>query len=205
MADLDRWERTQGGKAREAGENEILRKDFDGIGWARNHKSEFDELIANARKKRESPAPAPAKMEGESEAAKDGEKEETSEQPVTTNGVTREDEHTPIPQTTAEPTALAAIPAQPRTPKHNELVSRPVSPVPGFNLSRSIHEGTPVDDTIRHQPNPQLEHGTETNRETDAVEVPAETMFHHESRVVKKPMFELPKDPVVDTEMSGVK
>lgn len=57
LADLDRWEKTLGGRSRDGGAstevNEVMKKDFDGAGWAKTHKSDFDDLIANARRKRE--------------------------------------------------------------------------------------------------------------------------------------------------------
>ena len=53
LRELDEWEQTQGGKAGSK-ESKIMRKDFDGDGHARLHKSDFDDLIAQARKARTS-------------------------------------------------------------------------------------------------------------------------------------------------------
>jgi E3 ubiquitin-protein ligase RAD18 len=56
LQELDEWENTQGGKAHSK-DDRIMRKDFDGNGHARSHKSDFDDLIARARQKRAVPKP----------------------------------------------------------------------------------------------------------------------------------------------------
>lgn len=50
LKELDGWERTQGGSANNK-ESHIMRKDFDGQNHAATHKSQFDDLIANARRR----------------------------------------------------------------------------------------------------------------------------------------------------------
>jgi E3 ubiquitin-protein ligase RAD18 len=50
LRELDEWERTQGGSANTK-ESHVMRKDFDGHGHATAHKNQFDDLIANARKR----------------------------------------------------------------------------------------------------------------------------------------------------------
>jgi E3 ubiquitin-protein ligase RAD18 len=67
LKDLDRWERTQGAGAREVTSKEYI-KEVDSNGWAKSHKSDFDELIANARRKRQSPETTAPKGEGTQEA-----------------------------------------------------------------------------------------------------------------------------------------
>ncbi|EMC91958.1 hypothetical protein BAUCODRAFT_52670, partial [Baudoinia panamericana UAMH 10762] len=55
LHDLDTWERTQGGKASTANgglANGVMRKDFDGVGWASNHRDDFSRLIADAKRKK---------------------------------------------------------------------------------------------------------------------------------------------------------
>lgn len=54
LRELDEWENTQGGRA-EIKESKMMRKDFDGTGYAKSHKSDFDDLIAKAREKRGAP------------------------------------------------------------------------------------------------------------------------------------------------------
>jgi E3 ubiquitin-protein ligase RAD18 len=51
VRELEEWENTQGGRA-DTKESKVMRKDFDGNGYAKFHKSDFDDLIAQARKKR---------------------------------------------------------------------------------------------------------------------------------------------------------
>lgn len=54
VKELEEWENTQGGRA-DIRESKVMRKDFDGNGYAKSHKSDFDDLIAQARKKRIAP------------------------------------------------------------------------------------------------------------------------------------------------------
>ncbi|KAK6436236.1 E3 ubiquitin-protein ligase rad18 [Oleoguttula sp. CCFEE 5521] len=83
MRDLETWERTQGGKAHvPAMSSSVMRKDFDGADWANSNKDDFSRLIADARKKRASPASGAATLEpstGPAEVAIDG--------PASTNAV----------------------------------------------------------------------------------------------------------------------
>ncbi|KAJ9644502.1 E3 ubiquitin-protein ligase rad18 [Coniosporium apollinis] len=54
LAELETWERTQGGSAPNAGAAPagVMRKEFDGQAWARSNHDHFEDLIAQARKKR---------------------------------------------------------------------------------------------------------------------------------------------------------
>ena len=54
LKELEEWEQTQGGRA-DMRESKIMKKDFDVEGHAKSHKSNFDDLIAQARQKRGSP------------------------------------------------------------------------------------------------------------------------------------------------------
>lgn len=61
LHDLDTWERTQGGRAPNTQNvlvNGVMRKDFDGAGWASKNKDEFSRLIADAKRKKNIPAAA---------------------------------------------------------------------------------------------------------------------------------------------------
>lgn len=54
LQELDVWERSQGGHAPNqggalGGGNSVMRKDFDGAGWAANHDVNFKQLISSAR------------------------------------------------------------------------------------------------------------------------------------------------------------
>jgi E3 ubiquitin-protein ligase RAD18 len=63
LHDLDTWERTQGGRAPAPNQSYgIMRKDFDGDGWANKNKVDFSRLIADARRKKTT-APASPEVE----------------------------------------------------------------------------------------------------------------------------------------------
>jgi E3 ubiquitin-protein ligase RAD18 len=55
LKDLDTWERTQGGRAPMPNglSTNVMRKDFDGAAYSRNHQDEFSKLIEEARRKRQ--------------------------------------------------------------------------------------------------------------------------------------------------------
>jgi len=60
LQDLDTWERTQGGRAPATNQGYgIMRKDFDGDGWANKNKVDFARLIADAKRKKATAATAP--------------------------------------------------------------------------------------------------------------------------------------------------
>ena len=63
LQDLDVWERSQGGLAGNGngssdGVGTVMKKDFDGAAWASNHDTDFQRLIAQARRKSAAP-PSP--------------------------------------------------------------------------------------------------------------------------------------------------
>lgn len=74
LAELDKWERSQGGLSQNGGvdNSAIMKKDFDGQAWAAKNKADFDSLIKQAREKR-------AKA---SEAAKEAETEKDEGSPL---------------------------------------------------------------------------------------------------------------------------
>jgi E3 ubiquitin-protein ligase RAD18 len=83
LQDLDTWERTQGGRAPVTNQGYgIMRKDFDGDGWANKNKVDFARLIADAKRKKATAAPEPDKKEGD-----DGPRAPESEQDRLTDAV----------------------------------------------------------------------------------------------------------------------
>jgi E3 ubiquitin-protein ligase RAD18 len=66
VKELEEWENTQGGRA-DSKENKIMKKDFDGNGYAKSHKTDFDDLIAKARAKRSAPKSEEAKDTSQTE------------------------------------------------------------------------------------------------------------------------------------------
>lgn len=104
LHDLDIWERTQGGKAPTTNQGYgIMRKDFDGNGWANKNKDDFSKLIADARRKKATTPAAP-------------QPEQEGEQPVSTlnNEAKGEIKNSIIPSTSA-PTDGSA----PEQPTHD--------------------------------------------------------------------------------------
>ena len=78
LQDLDTWERTQGGRAPVTNQGYgIMRKDFDGDGWANKNKVDFARLIADAKRKK---ATAAAASEGDKKEGDDGPRAPESEQ-----------------------------------------------------------------------------------------------------------------------------
>lgn len=65
LQDLDVWERTQGtlAPASAGSGGSLMRKDFDGAAWAASHHSDFQTLIADARRKQPGPASTSAQTE----------------------------------------------------------------------------------------------------------------------------------------------
>ena len=58
LKELDAWEKSQGGRsvhenrASSEGKTEVMDKDFDGKGWVKKNKNDFDDLIRRARENR---------------------------------------------------------------------------------------------------------------------------------------------------------
>ena len=84
LQDLDTWERSQGGLAPTSSSstssgNAVMRKDFDGAAWATNHNSDFQQLIANARRQKRPPNAPDDSPDTMSEAQGDQKTMESSE------------------------------------------------------------------------------------------------------------------------------
>lgn len=113
LQDLDTWERTQGGRAPNVNgtANGIMRKDFDGEGWANKNKDDFSRLIADARRKKVTPSstPAPEKEEAPQEDAKP---EEDGSKP------TLDGDEDSSPSFAAHPDAPPAPPDPTHRPSH---------------------------------------------------------------------------------------
>ena len=83
LKDLEDWERTQG-RSVSVKDSRIMRKDFDGQNHAASHKTQFNDLIANARKTKEA---AKAKLEKPEEGERKDEDigPDPSQEPVPAN------------------------------------------------------------------------------------------------------------------------
>ncbi|KAI9821704.1 MAG: E3 ubiquitin-protein ligase rad18 [Pycnora praestabilis] len=72
LQELDLWERSQGSSAPSAsaqphGGSLVMRKDFDGAGWAASHSDDFQQLIASARRKRNTPTTSDGETQSNTE------------------------------------------------------------------------------------------------------------------------------------------
>ena len=177
VKELEEWENTQGGRAREA-ESKFMRKDFDGSGHAKANKSEFDELIERARRKRATP-----KAEGEGAANGNKGEEQGSEGDA------------PIePGTSAETPDATAQPAE--SPQHVDTLQNRVSGTP-------IHGSDAIPHEQHTMPNHAPEAANATNAHTQPDEVPLGLQNPLGSTEKKLPMFALPEDPVRDVDMGA--
>jgi E3 ubiquitin-protein ligase RAD18 len=180
LRELDEWERTQGGQANTK-ESYVMKKDFDGRGHATAHKSQFDNLIANARKRTK----APAKPALEEEM--DGEPKEHSQgQPNVVHNTTNQVSHTPASQPSPE---------VPRPYEHNEAA-----------LSSIRAKVEAANRTDAHLLPLSCEMSNANARAAKEAQADEETPlgfqdpFGNPTR--KVPMFSLPAEPVCDVDNS---
>ncbi|KAK3059704.1 hypothetical protein LTS18_010232, partial [Coniosporium uncinatum] len=195
LHDLDIWERSQGGSARDAGGSGVMKKDFDGDGWATKHRDQFADLLANARKKRSTPT---GTDENDKEAASQ------SEHPVSTpnddqqGGQTMPTAH--MRNTTLEATArdLDRIAAEP-------LYGMAA---PKTSSQRTADDAEMQDMVPSNQPNGNVSEGQPASPMQAQVlshNNPSSLPSHLASPTTRrKPMFEVPADPIVDMDGDGI-
>ncbi|RMY45491.1 hypothetical protein D0863_16033 [Hortaea werneckii] len=101
LSELDTWERTQGGRApggQASFAANVMKKDFDGAGWASKNKDEFSRLIADAKRKKGGQPSADSPARGKDESGQNSEK-------ASSNGEKRDGRETSLPR---DQTALSA-------------------------------------------------------------------------------------------------
>lgn len=160
LQDLDTWERTQGGKAMNAyggPANGIMRKDFDGVGWASKNKDEFSRLIADARRKKSNPA-----------TATDPEKEEDASKPAL-NGDEGSSPHF---------AAFSSQPAPPPPPQPACKDSAPYANNP--EAIASVREKVEAANAGEHI-EPMMNEGFQSTRTVDSNDAPMLDSHPHES------------------------
>ncbi|XPS76682.1 RING-type E3 ubiquitin transferase [Ascochyta lentis] len=183
VRELEEWENTQGGRA-ESRESKLMRKDFDGSGYAKSHKSDFDDLIAQARKKRAAAPKPDDKRETDGEAAND----------------------TPThPQLESEPQVEMQVPDAPVGTEQQP--HEPTYEIGVESQGLDINHGSPLG---RPQDSAQSTNETGSNLTLESEE--SKTAPHEEaslgihnplgSSTRKVPMFTLPKEPVKEVDMS---
>jgi E3 ubiquitin-protein ligase RAD18 len=181
VKELEEWENTQGGKA-DVKESKVMRKDFDGNGYAKSYKSDFDDLIAQARKKRAVPksdvnngteghAPTTAQRTPQPQHGPDA-PNGTAEQPQ--NSIQG---HTKIPN--------GVDPQQPDT----------------NNVSALTNTSDDAQSANQKESNPTLESG-EATAPCEEPLLGIRNPFGSPSR--KLPMFTLPEEPVKEVDTSAL-
>ncbi|KAH7398334.1 hypothetical protein BKA66DRAFT_520984 [Pyrenochaeta sp. MPI-SDFR-AT-0127] len=198
LKELEEWEQTQGGKA-DTKESKVMRKDFDGNGYMKSHKTDFDDLIARARQKRAAP-----KTEDTDDASKP-EPNTTQSNSDSRNSTFAHDTHTlngtgpmvpiqPSPPRTQRPSNYHVAQISPNSQRpyeNNELAlasirakvqeaNRSPPKLPSLNSERSMES---------------------TRRRGSTNSEGIQNPFGSPSR--KVPMFALSEDPVRDVDSSG--
>ncbi|KAF1994767.1 DNA repair protein rad18 [Amniculicola lignicola CBS 123094] len=176
LKELDVWERTQGGNARVV-ENKVMKKDYDGKAHADTHKSQFDELIANARRER-----AALKK-------KIAEDQIEGVQPTGTEGQNPEPPH-PKP-----PAIVEAVNPYEGNDSALAIIREKVEEANrGGNILQSLEQHTSTSD-LNTEAEPKVGH------RAHSISSGIANPLGSPSR--KMPMFTLPEDPVVDIDATS--
>ena len=110
LNELRKWERTQGGQAREVDGAGIMKKDFDAGAWQMSNKDDFSKLIEQARKKK-------TRAQDAGERADQGEKEKLSTENETSGSPSpKENGHASEPTDQDKDTYADANGTQPQSP-----------------------------------------------------------------------------------------
>jgi E3 ubiquitin-protein ligase RAD18 len=178
LKELEEWENTQGGRA-ETKENKMMRKDFDGTGYAKSHKNDFDDLIAKAREKRGAPTADDTKHAETSGSHANSHNSvpqngSQSEQPTEPSGI----ESPPNPQRPYENNESALSTIRAKVAEANQIDSK-FPPLPS----------TPSQPGDQHDEGPPSGQGVGMRNPLGS---PAR----------KVPMFALPEQPVRDVDSS---
>ncbi|OMP84566.1 Postreplication repair E3 ubiquitin-protein ligase rad18 [Diplodia seriata] len=213
LSELDKWERSQSlesgsGIIGGASGAQVMKKDFDGDGWAKSNKGHFDSLIAAARSKRAA-APAAQKPEERNE-----EKEKSPEStgnmapPPTSTGSGGPGEGNEARPYEANEAALEKV----REKVNDAGSGRPSLPHRNSDAMDETNNGTTAAD---HMPAPapsssssnQVAASPLKTAPADQEKVPSSLPAHLASSqgVRKKAMFEIPSEPVIDVDTENGK
>ncbi|KAK3619869.1 E3 ubiquitin-protein ligase rad18 [Elasticomyces elasticus] len=225
LLDLETWERTQGGRAPEARGmgSGVMRKDFDGVGWASRHGDEFTRLIADARRMKSVSATKDEEVRDEfGKPALDGREGSSPHFPLTLDSSSSQPNGEAVTTPYAQnPEAIASIREKveaanagtPIEPVMNQgFVSQapPITtsiPAPATSRELSIPAGTdnPALLSQGHFGHDSVnangsgdEHLPNGRRGT-----PCELPAHLYEAPRKMPMFRVPSQPVSDVETGG--
>jgi E3 ubiquitin-protein ligase RAD18 len=187
LKELEEWEQTQGGRA-DTKESKIMKKDFDGEGYAKSHKSDFDDLIAQARQKRSTP-----KADGEDAAKQsntaDGQHQ--SSRDAYTNPAVGTDHTSQKPSSNEDPSNTHPAPFNIHNPYENNESAL-------ASIRAKVEE---ANSTSLKVPNLSPETSMESARRRSSEHSEGmQNPFGNPSK--KVPMFALPEEPVKDIEGS---
>lgn len=195
LHDLDTWERTQGGRAPASVQGAaIMRKDFDGSGWANKNKDDFSKLIADARRKK---VPTPAASEPSKEPIKEQPASSAIEEAdVPAPSLPKHDESTP----SGQPSSATITPAESMAPLSSQTERQDQANHPERPPSTS-HE---LANGVKHPPQlpvHQESHDYHLNRQSS--HEPCELPSHLAAPAVRKvPMFAVPQETMKDVDLS---
>lgn len=191
LKELEEWEQTQGGRA-ETKESKVMKKDFDGNGYMKSHKTDFDDLIARARQKRATPKAS------EPEDAKKQEGDVTQPDPEQPIDMQSYDDHQ---SSATEPLShqslqdLGRLNSHPQSKAQNPYENNEPALASIRAKVREANEPTTKVPTLSND----LSMESARRRSSDAAEG-MQNPFGSPSR--KVPMFAMPEEPVRDVESS---
>lgn len=188
LAELDKWERSQGGLSREQ-DNTVMKKDFDPAGWASNNKDDFSRLIAEAKKKKDQTSKPAEGKPAEVDASSEQQEKETLEAAAHENNPY---ENNPDAMSSIRAKVDAANAGQHIEPIMNK----------DFHETADNEQNISMFDDIRENSESTKPPAAPTPSLTKETSLPE----HFGTAPTKKlPMFELPGQPVedIDTAHSG--
>ncbi|KAF2143622.1 uncharacterized protein K452DRAFT_317096 [Aplosporella prunicola CBS 121167] len=208
LAELDTWERSQGGGSGSASGHGS--KEFDKQGWARSNRSQFDDLIAQARRGRAKAVAARDAAEGSTDEANEKEKEKEKEErdgdgdavmeaapPSSTIPTEEDDTASTTAPYAANASAMAAVRAKLATVDRG-ADAPPPSTSSSNSTSLPLHAAAPAPAQRAHEAT------AEEDREAARLASPPLGLYAH-ARELARPtdMFCLPAEPVSDVEEGG--
>lgn len=173
--------------------SQVMKKDFDGDGWAKNNKSHFDELIAAARSKRAAPKVESENLEEKNEEATSSETNGTMP-PASVENLEEGKEAHPYEDNEG---AIEKV----RDRVDDAASGRPSLPHRNSNTMEDANSTTTAaDHTQAPTSSSQATGSPSKSASADREKVPSSLPAHLASSkdVRKRPMFEVPSEPIID-------
>ncbi|KAF2816280.1 DNA repair protein rad18 [Mytilinidion resinicola] len=193
LRELDTWERSQGAGASTV-PSAVMRKDFDGQGWAASNKDQFEELIANARRNR-TRKEAKVEKTGEkpSEAQTDSTPTQQPEPAPSIEALVRQDEISKPYEGNEEALSIVREKVE-ETNTHGRRLRSSGQPIPerprDDEVPMRTDEGTSLDGGVEANPPISSQH-----QSPQFVPISPNVDMSRKAH-----MFRLPEDPIVDTD-----